>query len=82
MHAALCCVVMDDFDFIDSTINSSAEEMRSIRLRNNNVRQLIYKEVKKPGRAHKELWEMISRLHGPPWVRRQFIMEVKQEAVR
>ena len=60
----------------------SAEELRSIRLRNNNVRQLIYKEVKKPGRAHGELWEMLARLHGPDWVRRQFIMEVKQEAVR
>jgi len=60
----------------------SAEELRSIRLRNNNVRQLIYKEVKKPGRAHGELWEMLARLHGPAWVRRQFIMEVKQEAVR
>jgi len=60
----------------------SAEELRSIRLRNNNVRQLIYKEVKKPGRAHGELWEMLGRLHGPDWVRRQFIMEVKQEAVR
>ena len=60
----------------------SAEELRSIRLRNNNVRQLIYKEVKKPGRVHGELWEMLGRLHGPAWVRRQFIMEVKQEAVR
>jgi len=60
----------------------SAEELRSIRLRNNNVRQLIYKEVKKPGRAHGELWEMLGRLHGPAWIRRQFIMEVRHEAVR
>ena len=60
----------------------SAEELRSIRLRNNNVRQLIYKEVKKPGRGHAELWDMLASLHGPPIVRRQFIQEVRQEAVR
>lgn len=60
----------------------SAEELRSIKLRNNNVRQLIYKEVKKPGRQHKDLWEMLGKLHGPPWIRRQFIQEVRQEAVR
>ena len=74
--------VLSDLPVKERSRSYSAEEMRSIRLRNNNVRQLIYKEVKKPGRAHKELWEMISRLHGPPWVRRQFIMEVKQEAIR
>merc|ERR1712241_487504 len=60
----------------------SPDELRSIRLRNNNVRQLIYKEVKKPGRGHAELWEMLASLHGPPTVRRQFIQEVRQEAVR
>jgi len=60
----------------------SAEELRSIRLRNNNVRQLIYKEVKKPGKAHHQLWEMLANLQGPSWVRRQFIQEVRQEAVR
>jgi len=60
----------------------SPEELRSIRLRNNNVRQLIYKEVKRPGRGHTELWDMLSGLHGPPWIRRQFIQEVRQEAVR
>jgi len=60
----------------------SPEELRSIRLRNNNVRQLIYKEVKKPGRGHAELWDMLASLHGPPIVRRQFIQEVRQEAVR
>ena len=58
------------------------DELRSIRLRNNNVRQLIYKEVKKPGRNHGGLWEMLANLHGPPWVKRQFIQEVRQEAVR
>jgi len=60
----------------------SAEELRSIRLRNNNMRQLIYKEVKKPGRGHAELWDKLASLHGPPTVRRQFIQEVRQEAVR
>ena len=62
--------------------NLTAEELRSIRLRNNNMRQLIYKEVKKPGRQHRTLWEMLAKLHGPPWIRRQFILEVRQEAVR
>ena len=60
----------------------SPDELRSIKLRNNNVRQLIYKEVKKPGKAHGVLWDMLANLHGPPWVRRQFIQEVRQEAVR
>ena len=60
----------------------SAEELRSIRLRNNNVRQLIYKEVKKPGKIHGELWDMLSNLQGPPWIRRDFIKEVKLEAMR
>jgi len=60
----------------------TAEELRSIRLRNNNVRQLIYKEVKRPGKRHDKLWEMLTQLHGPPWVRKQFILEVQQEALR
>ena len=60
----------------------SPEELRSIRLRNNNVRQLIYKEVKKPGKIHGELWDMLSNLQGPPWIRRDFIKEVKLEAMR
>ena len=60
----------------------SPEELRSIKLRNNNVRQLIYKEVKKPGKSHTELWEMLANLHGPPYIKRQFIQEVRQEAIR
>ena len=58
------------------------EEIRSIKLRNNNVRQLIYKEVKRPGKLHCVLWRMLGELHGPPDIRKQFILEVKQEAVR
>jgi hypothetical protein len=59
------------------------DELRSIKLRNNNVRQLIYKEVKKPGKVHQDLWNMLDNdLHGPPWIRRQFIQEVKLEALR
>ena len=60
----------------------TSDELRSIYLRNNNVRQLIYKEVKKPGKGHSELWEMLANLHGPAWVRRDFIQEVKKEALR
>jgi len=60
----------------------TAEELRSIRLRNNNVRQLIYKEVKRPGKKHDQLWQMLAQLHGPPWVRKQFIIEVRLEAIR
>ena len=59
------------------------EELRSIKVRNNNVRQLIYKEVKRPGRCHSRLWKMLEEeLQGPAWVRKQFIHEVKQEAIR
>jgi len=58
------------------------EELRSIKLRNNNARQLIYKEVKRPGKKHEKLWEMLAQLHGPPWVRKHFILEVRQEALR
>lgn len=58
------------------------EELRSIRLRNNNVRQLIYKEVKRPGKKHEQLWQMLAQLHGPPWIRKQFIIEVRLEAIR
>ena len=58
------------------------DELRSIKLRNNNVRQLIYKEVKRPGKVHTNLWKMLDELHGPPWIRRQFIQEVKLEALR
>ena len=38
------------------------------------MRQLIDKEVKRPGRGHTELWDMLTGL--------QFIHEVRQEAVR
>ena len=54
----------------------TAEVLRSIWLRNNKVRPLIYKEVKRPGKRHDKLWEMITQLHGPPWLRKQFILEV------
>jgi hypothetical protein len=66
--------------FVDKTVTE--EELRSFRLRNNNVRQLIYKEVKRPGRSHDVLWKMLDGLHGPAWVRKQFIREVKLEALR
>ena len=67
---------------VDGSDSVTEEELRSFRLRNNNVRQLIYKEVKRPGRCHVHLWKMLEGLHGPPWVRKQFIHEVKQEALR
>jgi len=77
-------IVSNVFENDNNTSNSalSPEELRSIRLRNNNVRQLIYKEVKKPGKVHADLWEMLSNLQGPPWIRRDFIKEVKLEAMR
>ena len=53
---------------------SSPEGLTSIRLRNNNVRQQIYKEVKRPDRGLTELWDSLTGL--------QFIHEVRQEAVR
>ena len=59
------------------------EEMRSINLRNQNMRQVIYKEVKRPGKNHDRLLQMLrEELHGPPQVRRSYIREVIAEAGR
>ena len=40
------------------------------------------KEVKKPGKSHGELWEMLANLHGPAYIKQQFIQEVRLEAIR
>ena len=59
------------------------EELKSINLRNQNMRQVIYKEVKKPGKNHAKLVQMLREdLHGPPPIRREYIKEVIAEAAR
>jgi hypothetical protein len=59
------------------------EELRSINLRNQNIRQVIYKEVKRPGKNHDRLIQMLKEdLHGPPQIRRDYIKEVIAEAGR
>ena len=59
------------------------EELRSINLRNQNMRQIIYKEVKRPGKNHDRLIKMLKHdLHGPPQIRREYIKEVIAEAGR
>ncbi len=58
------------------------EELRSVRLRNQNMRQMIYKEVKRPGRNHDRLFAMLKDLHGPRSVRIEYIGEIVQEAKR
>ena len=58
----------------------SREELRSVKLRNQNMRQMIYKEVKRPGRDHGRLFQMLRELHGPRHVRRDYISEVRRES--
>lgn len=49
----------------------SNDELRRVKILNQNMRQLIYKEVKRPGKNHQKLFEMLKRdLHGPRQVRR------------
>ena len=52
----------------------SREELKSVKLRNQNMRQIIYKEVKRPGLNHDRLMEMLKNdLNGPASVRREYI---------
>ncbi len=60
----------------------SKEELRSVQLRNQNMRQIIYKEVKRPGRNHERLFDMLRELRGPRYVRRDYIGDVIAEARR
>jgi len=61
----------------------SKEELKSFQLRNQNMRQIIYKEVKRPGKNHERLMQMLRNdLHGPPAVRREYIRDVITEAGR
>ena len=60
----------------------SKEELRSVRLRNQNMRQMIHKEVKRPGQNHGKLFSMLKDLVGPKAVRVEYIGEVVQEARR
>ena len=47
------------------------------------MRQVIYKEVKRPGKNHDKLMQMLrDDLHGPPQIRRDYIKEVIAEAGR
>jgi hypothetical protein len=59
------------------------DELRSIHLRNQTIRQVIYKEVKRPGKNHDRLIQMLKEdLHGPPQIKRDYIKEVIAEAGR
>jgi hypothetical protein len=58
------------------------EELRCVLIRNQNMRQMIYKEVKRPGKDYSKLFEMLRDLHGPPSVRRSYIYDVINEARR
>ncbi len=60
----------------------SKEELRRVFIRNQNMRHLIFKEVKRPGKDHGRLFEMLRDLHGPPSVRRTYIRDVIIEARR
>ena len=58
------------------------EERRKVETRNNNMRQTIYKEVKKPGRNYDRLLELLKELQGPVDIRQQYILDVIKEATR
>ena len=58
------------------------EERRKVETRNNNMRQIIYKEVKRPGRNYDKLLELLKELHGPADIRQQYILDVIKEATR
>ena len=50
------------------------------RLHFQNVRQIIYKEVKRPGKNHEKLLQMLrDELRGPKHVRRDYIQEVSEK---
>lgn len=65
-----------------SEIILSKEELRRVSVLNLNMRQMIYKEVKRPGKNHDRLFEMLRDLHGPPCVRHNYIQDVIREARR
>ena len=47
------------------------------------MRQIIYKEVKRPGKNHQRLIQMLKEdLHGPSHIRREYVKEVIAEAAR
>ena len=60
----------------------SKEELRCVLIRNQNMRQMIYKEVKRPGKDYSRLFQMLKDLHGPPSVRRTYSHDVISEARR
>eukprot|EP00094_Tigriopus_californicus_P006809 TCALIF_06558-PB protein Name:"Similar to ints6-a Integrator complex subunit 6-A (Xenopus laevis)" AED:0.11 eAED:0.11 QI:0/0.5/0.8/1/1/1/5/294/965 len=60
----------------------SKEEIRSVVQRNQNMRQMIYKEVKRPGKNHETLFSMLKDLHGPRTIKEAYIGEVILEAKR
>lgn len=60
----------------------SKEELRCVLIRNQNMRQMIFKEVKRPGKDYTKLFAMLRDLHGPPSVRRSYISDVIGEARR
>merc|ERR1712029_1301074 len=58
------------------------EARRKVETRNNNMRQIIYKEVKRPGRNYDKLLELLKELHGPAEIGQQYILDVIKEATR
>merc|ERR1719412_1319467 len=58
------------------------DERRIVETRNNNMRQIIYKEVKRPGRNYDRLLDLLKELHGPADIRQQYILDVIKEATR
>jgi len=63
-------------------LSLTKEELRRVSVLNLNMRQMIFKEVKRPGKNHDRLFEMLRDLHGPPCVRHNYIQDVIREARR
>lgn len=60
----------------------SKEELRCVYIRNQNMRHMIFKEVKRPGKDYSRLFDMLRQLHGPVSVRRAYIQDVMDECKR
>ncbi|XP_040580954.1 integrator complex subunit 6-A [Lepeophtheirus salmonis] len=66
-----------------SLLRHNTEELRSIKLRNQNIRRIICKEVKRPGKNHDRLYQILKEeLHGPSQIRRYYIEKMIEEAFR
>ncbi len=53
-----------------------------IKAKNNHMKPLIFKEVKRPGRNYDRLMTLLKEIQGPINIKEQFVLEVVREASR